>query len=166
MSQTLWCADSPGSPRSFGLSRFNRILEIKVVASFGLKRRERTVKIFTCTSSEAKTSQVRSMLSKISCAVVYWSWPSWSYLEKATLCSSSFWTVTGTGLRLFLLVACHQFARFIDKRPLVTIAPPRYNQIMSLVVHTSASKVPRYPAVQDNAIPPFISFDILWMTAF
>lgn len=112
---------------------FNRILEIKVAVSFGLKWGKAHQNLYLHKfKSHDKSNPINVVPhvfpspNGISCAAVYWSWPSWYYLLEAALCSSSSWMiirVRGTCLGFGRLT--HKFTRFIGKGLLVTIALPQ-----------------------------------------
>lgn len=110
---------------------FNRIPEIKVAVSFGLKWGKAHQNLYLHKfKSQDKSNPINVVPhvfpspKGIFCAAVYWSEPSWYYLWRATLCSSSSWMiirVRGTWLGFLT----HKFTRFIGKGLLVTIAPPQ-----------------------------------------
>lgn len=86
---------------------FNRIPEIKVAVSFGLKWEKAHQNLYLRKfKSQDKSNPINVVPhvfpspKGISCAAVYWSWPSWYYLEATTLCSSSL----GLGVLVLALV--------------------------------------------------------------
>lgn len=114
---------------------FNRIPEIKVAVSFGLKWGKAHENLYLHKfKSQDKSNPINVVPhvfpspKGISCAAVYWSEPSWYYLWRATLCSSSSWMIIRVR-RTWLGFLTHKFTRFIGKGLLVAIAPPQDNKI-------------------------------------